>query len=42
MGLDTKAETDLSRSEESFPACWPHPKLGEDLSVFGNGVRRPD
>lgn len=42
MGLDIQAETNLSKSEESLLAGWPHPVLGEDLSTFGNGERIPD
>lgn len=42
VGLDSWAETDLSKFEESLPACWPHPVLGEDLSILGNEEGRPD
>jgi hypothetical protein len=34
--------TDLSKSEESFLADWPHPTLGEELSMFGSGGKTPD
>lgn len=42
MVLNTQAETNLSKFEESLLAGWPHPMLGEDLSKFGNGERTPD
>lgn len=37
-----KTDTNLSKSEEPFLAYWPHPMLGEALSMFGSGERRPE